>query len=103
MGDPTHGEMVDRFDAYYGSAGSEAVRALEERTLGCSYGGNSFTDMDGALALATHLDLGPTSVLLDVGSGAGWPGLFLARESRCRVVITDLAYEGLNAARTRAE
>ncbi len=98
----SHEEMVDRFDSYYQAAGSPAIRSLEERAFGCSYGGNSFTDVEGAQTLASILDLSPGSLLLDIGTGAGWPGLFLAKETGCRVILTDLATEGLQFARDRA-
>lgn len=98
----SHGDMVRRFDAYYESAGASALRELELRALGCSYGGNSFTDVHGARRLGEELELSPESVLLDIGTGAGWPGLFLAKESGCQVVLSDLAAQGLCYARTRA-
>lgn len=98
----SHDELVGRFDAYYQAAGSPALRSLEERAFGCSYGGNSFTDIEGARDLATILDLNPNSLLLDIGTGAGWPGLFLAKETGCRVILTDLATEGLLFAKARA-
>jgi ubiquinone/menaquinone biosynthesis C-methylase UbiE len=48
------------------------------------------------------LGLGPGQWLLDVGSGQGWPGLYLARETGCTVVLTDVPFEGLATAARRA-
>src|SRR4029450_12677150 len=48
------------------------------------------------------LGLGPGQLLLDVGSGQGWPGLYLARPTGCRVVLTDVPIEGLATATRRA-
>jgi methylase of polypeptide subunit release factors len=98
----SHEQLVSRFGAYYQAAGSPALQALEERALGCSYGGNSFTDVDGARRLGQDLRLDAGSVLLDIGTGAGWPGLFIAKETGCRVILTDVAPEGLRFAHDRA-
>ena len=40
--------------------------------------------------------------MLDVGSGRGWPGLYLAKVTGCSVVLTDIPKEGLATARKRA-
>jgi len=39
---------------------------------------------------------------LDVGAGAGWPGLYFAKETGCEVVLVDLPLDGLRAAARRA-
>ena len=46
--------------------------------------------------------VGPDDLLLDFGSGTGWPGLHLLKLTGCRVVVTDPVAEGPQAARTRA-
>jgi O-methyltransferase StaMB len=48
------------------------------------------------------LALGRDDVLLDVGSGTGFPGLYLAQRSGCRVVVSDLTVEGMRNATQRA-
>lgn len=102
VGASAHEELVSHFGAYYEGAGSSPLRELERRTLGCDYGGNSYTDVEGARVVLDFLDLDPASTLLDIGTGAGWPGLYLAKASGCRVVVTDIPTEGLRAARVRA-
>lgn len=97
-----HDELVDQFGAYYASAGSTPLRELELRVFGIDYGGNGYTNVEDAQRLATLLRLGPESVLLDIGTGAGWPGLYLAEHSGCRVVLTDMPSEGLHVAQSRA-
>ncbi|MDA2979692.1 MAG: class I SAM-dependent methyltransferase [Actinomycetota bacterium] len=97
-----HEELIARFDAYYESAGSVPLRALEQRAFGCDYGGNSYTDIEGARVLLDLLGLDESCTLLDVGTGAGWPGLFLAKESGCQAILTDVAAAGLQFARARA-
>jgi ubiquinone/menaquinone biosynthesis C-methylase UbiE len=73
-----HEEMLGQFRDFYSAGESPAMRELERRVLG--------DDLD----------------LLDVGSGAGWPGLFLGRESGCRVTLADITIEGPGMARVRA-
>ena len=58
--------------------------------------------MGEAEELERRLDLGTDSRLLDVGSGCGWPGLFLSRQTGCEVVVTDMPTEGLEMATRRA-
>ncbi len=78
------------------------MQELERRVLGGGYGGTSYTTRDQALELVDLLELGRDRALLDLGSGAGWPGLLLGKESGCRVVLTDIPLEGLDVARARA-
>ena len=40
--------------------------------------------------------------LLDLGSGRGWPGVYLAKTTGCQVVLTDLPVDGLRIAAARA-
>lgn len=91
-----------RFRDYYAGADAPVIRELERRSLGADFGGNSYTTVDQADHLEDLLELGPESWLLDVGSGAGWPGLYLAQQSGCRAVLTDLPIEGLRLATARA-
>ena len=50
------------------------------------------------------VDLGLRSgvELLDLGAGAGWPGLYMARQTGCRVTLLDLPINGLRIAEQRA-
>ena len=95
-------EAFERFRDYYAGAGAPVIRELERRVLGVDYGGNSYTPLDQAHRLLDALALEPTSLLLDIGSGAGWPGLYLAKESECRTVLSDVPTEGLRLALDRA-
>lgn len=92
----------ERFRSYYAESGAPVLRELERRVLGIDYGGNSYTDVAAAHRLADLLDLRPGHRLLDIGTGAGWPGLFLARETGCEAVLTDVPGEGLRTAKARA-
>ena len=102
MDESSHADLVIQFNDYYRSADSPAVAELEHRVLGSSSGGNSFTDVADAHVLAELLHLDATSVLLDVGTGSGWPGVFFAQETGCQVILTDLAVDGLSVDAQRA-
>jgi SAM-dependent methyltransferase len=81
---------------------SAAVRDLERSVLGCDYGATSWTTRDEAGTVADLLALRPGTRLLDVGAGAGWPGLYLAQISGCDVVLTDIPHDGVRLALERA-
>lgn len=75
---------------------------VEREAVGSDYGNNGFTTVAQADALIDLLELTPDSRLLDIGSGAGWPGLYLATRTGCRVVVTDLTVAGMRHATRRA-
>src|SRR5690242_730310 len=81
---------------------SPLMREIEQRVRGSVYGATSWTTRAQAEATAQRLGLAPSSRLLELGGGAGWPALFLATLSGCEVVITDLPLSGLRVARARA-
>ena len=49
------------------------------------------------------LELDTGSLVLDIGAGRGWPGLYLAERTGCSVVMTDVPMEGLASARERSQ
>ena len=71
--------------------------------LGSDFGNQGHTTVEEANELAADLGLVSGSCLLDLGSGAGWPGLYLAAKTGCRVVLTDVPAGGLRAGLRRAE
>jgi len=80
----------------------EAGRAAEREAVGSDYGACGYLTMGQADELLAHLALTPDDVLLDIGSGNGWPGLYLAARSGCRVVVSDLTVAGMTESRRRA-
>jgi methylase of polypeptide subunit release factors len=80
----------------------DAGRAAEREATGSNYGANGYLTIAQAGELHDHLELGSDDVLLDIGSGSGWPGLYLAHRSGCRVVVSDLTVAGMAQARRRA-
>ncbi len=75
---------------------------MKSRLCGCDYQVKGYSTRDEAQQMATLLGLQPGSRLLDVGAGAGWPGLYFAKETGCDAVLVDLPLSGLQAATERA-
>ena len=64
--------------------------ALEEQVLGSNYGGTSWTTRSQAGQMAQALKLDAKGRHLEIGSGAGWPGLYYADDIGCRVTQLDV-------------
>jgi 2-polyprenyl-3-methyl-5-hydroxy-6-metoxy-1,4-benzoquinol methylase len=90
------------FEGVYGRPPSEAARQLEMLVIGSDWGADGYTTLSQADLLADRLGLRAGTRLLDIGSGRGWPGLYLARTTGCSVVLADLPAGGLRVARVRA-
>jgi hypothetical protein len=86
------------FSARYSVGPSSVLDAIESRVIGEAWGANGFTTVTQADLLGERLGLTDEKRLLDVGTGRGWPGLYLARQTGCEVVLTDLPIEGLQIA-----
>jgi cyclopropane fatty-acyl-phospholipid synthase-like methyltransferase len=80
----------------------EASAAMEREAVGSDYGNNGFSTVAQVDALLPFLAVTEGDLLLDIGSGSGWPGLHLAQQSGCRVVVSDLTVEGMRQATHRA-
>lgn len=76
--------------------------AIANSTLGCDYLATSWTTRDEADRMIGLMDLGPGAHLLDVGAGAGWPGLYMAKTSGCDVTLIDPSSDAIERARRRA-
>ncbi|MGD9704619.1 MAG: cyclopropane-fatty-acyl-phospholipid synthase family protein [Acidimicrobiia bacterium] len=94
-------EARDRFADRYREERVDIVQAIERRVIGGDWGANGYTTIAQADQLAEYLHLSPGDLLLDVGAGRGWPGLYLAATTGCSVVLTDLPLEGLTVADAR--
>ena len=92
-----------RFHERYSAPTSEAALLLEREVIGANVGANGYTTVGQADLLARFLRLGPDHLLLDVGSGRGWPGAYLAEKTGCRAVLVDLPKPALTAAARQAE
>ncbi len=94
-------DVFDRFREAYGRDGG-VLAEIEAAVTGAVYGANGYTTRRHADLLAERLALGPGRRLLDVGTGCGWPGIYLAETTGCDVVLTDVPFEGLRRAVARA-
>lgn len=75
---------------------------MEREAIGANVGANGYTTVTQADLLAERLSLGPPDTLLDLGSGRGWPALYLAAKTGCRAVLTDPATPALKTAGEKA-
>jgi protein-L-isoaspartate O-methyltransferase len=91
---------TQRFGARYGIA-APVITELEQAVLGTAYGANGYTPLAQAEKLIRVLALRPGDRLLDIGAGCGWPGLYIAARTGCRVIVTDLPMQGMRRARER--
>jgi ubiquinone/menaquinone biosynthesis C-methylase UbiE len=90
------------FQERYRYTPSSLAGQIELRVIGGDWRANGFTTMAQADTLASALSLSAGDRLLDLGTGRGWPGLYLAARTGCRVVLADLPLEGLRVAADRA-
>jgi len=90
------------FSGCYERSRLPAMRALERDVLGCDYGGTSWTTRSQASHIAESLELRSGIHLLEVGSGSGWPGLFLGSQTGCDVTLLDIPLNALKLAVERA-
>lgn len=90
------------FEDRYRIKGNAAAATVEQVVIGAVWGANGYTTRDQADLLAAHLQLRSGHRLLDLGTGRGWPALYLAKAVGCRVVGTDLPLAALRSAQRRA-
>ena len=95
-------EARARFAERYAAPTAGVAADIERRVIGAAWGANGYTTVDQADELGRRLQLHPGATLLDVGTGRGWPGLYLASQSGCRVVGTDMPFDALIAAARRS-
>ncbi len=91
----------DRHARGYARSEADVVQAMARSVLDSDYHANGYTTRAQADRLGEVLDLEPDHLLLDVGSGAGWPGLYLADRHGCRVVTVDPVTAGVSTAHRR--
>lgn len=102
-GTPERQAVLKRFSKKYGFLQTEVMREIERSVCGCDYGATSWTTLAEARIIRDMLALEPGDRLLDVGSGSGWPGIYLAEHSGCDIAMTDLPLGALRIALDRAK
>jgi len=95
-------EARDHFSERYAVPTSLTLGDIERRVLGEAWGVNGYTTVTQADTIGRLLELRPGRCLLDVGTGRGYPALYLAAKTGCSVIGTDLPHEPLIAATRRA-
>ena len=95
-------EASERFSRHYREGRGDVVRRIELAVIGGDWGANGYTTITQVHRLAAVLELRPGSIVLDIGAGRGWPGLYLAAVTGCSVVLTDVPMEGLALAHERS-
>lgn len=95
------GDHTVDFNERYRIIEADVMQRIERRVIGSGYGANSYTTLEQAADLAVQLELAPGRLLLDIGSGAGWPAVHMAHSTGCRVILTDMTFEGLKVAEDR--
>jgi len=98
----TEAENIERFADKYRLCCSPVRLDIERDALGADYGSTGYTTREQADELGRLLALGPGVRLADIGSGSGWPSLYLAERTGCQVFGTDLPFDGVRRARARA-
>ena len=93
--------QTERFEQSYANSQTGVMLAIERQVCGCDYGGNSWTTRTEAELIGSLLDLKPGTHFLDLGSGSGWPALYLASNSGCDLTLVDLPLTGLRIAAER--
>ena len=99
---PRDKDTISRFHNRYSLPVTDAALAVEREVIGANVGASGYTTVAQADALIPELRLRPGTLLLDVGAGRGWPGLYLAQETGCHVVLADVPAPALAAALERA-
>lgn len=95
-------KVVADYSARFAVAPAAVLQTVERSVIGEAWGAHGYTTVAQADLLLERLNLTPAARLFDMGTGRGWPGLYLAKRSGCEVVLTDLPSEGLKVALARA-
>lgn len=88
-------EVVDHYSAQYGQFAAGVHEQVRRAAFGQDVGQNSWLTVAELERFAGWLELGPASLLLDVGCGSGGPALHLAQRTGCEIVGAELYAEAV--------
>jgi SAM-dependent methyltransferase len=88
-------EVVDHYSAQYGQFAAGVHEQVRRAAFGEDVGQNSWLTVDELERFAGWLEVGPSTLLLDVGCGSGGPALHLARQTGCEIVGAELYAEAV--------
>jgi SAM-dependent methyltransferase len=95
------------FDAVFGEPESAVAARVWAQVLGDEYPAElapySYTTRSELAVLADEVQVGPGDLLVDVGSGRGGPGLWVAARTGADYLAVDIADAGLAEVRRRAD
>lgn len=86
----------------YSRLGAGVQDQVEMEVIGFP-GAVGYTTFEQADMLADALDLRPGVRVLDVGSGAGWPSLYLVVRTGCHAFLTDVPEAAIRNAERRSK
>jgi SAM-dependent methyltransferase len=86
---------VDLYDNVYGDYASRAETAVRRDAFVEDIGQSSWITAADWLGYADLAQVGSTSHVLEVGSGSGGPGVYLASQRGCRVTGVDINEHGV--------
>lgn len=92
------GKRRDSFHERYARGRLDVHLQVELEVIGAAFGANGYTTLAQAHELFDVLKGGPGTRILDVGSGRGWPGLYLSEESGVEAILTDVPEPAVRAA-----
>jgi len=91
-------KRVDLFDSTYGHFTDRVLEAVREETFGVDIGQNSWVTVEEYDLFLSWLGPGAGDHVLEIASGSGGPGLYLARTTGCRVTGIDSNESGVATA-----
>ena len=92
------GATTRSYEEKYDRFGSRSAAEARIATLGSELP-NGYTTRAQAALIASELGLDEEGFLLDLGSGRGWPGSYVAEVTGCRLLAADLPMNALVQAR----
>ena len=94
---------VDLYNTYYDKFAADAQAAVRAETYGEDIGQSSWMTADELRHFIKLLNIRESSNVLEVGSGSGGPALFLAKETRCKLMGVDVNEFGIKNANELAK